>query len=241
MKKTVFLFALIVALGTNRIVISQTLQPVIFFDEDPITHNMHICSDGEFYYTINGGNPSDGQISKYSVSGSLIGQYPIELDMRSIFYNKKDKHFYVNCYDGVIYKVIDLENGVFKTAYENLYSNDQACLALSTNGKLLYEFDDGTLKVYNFKNGELVNTIKGLKHGTGFAEGSTALAVSKKNVYTWDGFNQEVYVYNKNGQFIKTAKIDKGNYGFSLSYANGLLFVSEDGNYSTGTWYGYDI
>jgi len=43
------------------------------------------------------------------------------------------------------------------------------------------------------------------------------------------------------GKSIKTIKISDGDYGFSLSFANGLIFVAIDGNYDIGTWYGYDV
>ncbi len=46
------------------------IDPEITFSEDPRTHNMGICSDGEFYYTVNGGNAITGQIGKFSEDGN---------------------------------------------------------------------------------------------------------------------------------------------------------------------------
>ena len=217
------------------------IDPEITFSEDPKTHNMSICSDGEFYYTVNGGNAVTGQIGKFNMNGNLIGHYPIELDMRSIMYNKKDKCFYVNNYDEKLYKIEDITTGNFEVVLEDVRFYDQSSLALHPNGKKLYEFKNGLLKVYNFKNGKITDTFYDLKHGDDLKDGSTAVAVSKKRIYTWDGYTQTIFVYNKKGEYVKTLNISKGTYGFSLSWTNGLLFVSEDGNYSTGHWFGYDL
>src|SRR5690349_12473535 len=59
---------------------SNSITPVISFDEFPVNHNMHITSDGNYYYTINGGNSSIGQINKFSFNGILIKTYPISID-----------------------------------------------------------------------------------------------------------------------------------------------------------------
>jgi hypothetical protein len=156
-------------------------------------------------------------------------------------YHKKDKSFYINCFDKKLYRIKDINTGEYEEVYDNLIFGEQSSLALHPKGKKLYEFEDGTLKIYNFKNGALLDTYYGLKHGDDIKDGSTAVAVSKKNIYTWDGHNQIVFVYNKKGEYVKSISITNGTYGFSLSYANGFIFVSEDGNYSTGKWFGYDL
>lgn len=220
---------------------SQALKPVIKFEENPITHNMHITSNGEYYYTCNGGKPENGKISKYSLRGNFVKDFTIELDMRSIMYNKKDGFFYINCYDKNIYKITDLENGVFQLVFSNLYDDDQACLAMSPNGKLLYYFSVGNLKIFDLKDGTLKQELSGLSYGEGLVGGEAAVAVDNKHIYTWNAEQQVIYVYNKKGKLINDFKIKDGDYGFSLSYANGLIFVSTDGNYDTGEWYGYDL
>jgi len=220
---------------------AQTLKPKITFTEDPRTHNVHITSDGSFYYTCNGGVTSKGQINKFSFDGKLIESYEIELDMRSVMYNKKDKSFYVNCFNRNIYKITSLESGKYELVLEGIYENEQANLALSPNGKYLYYFDDGTLKIFSFPSGKLKKTIGNLNHGKEFTTGQSSVAVDKKYIYTWNSSKSKIYVYDLKGKSIKEVKISDGDYGFSLSYANGLIFVSTDGNYDIGTWYGYDL
>ena len=68
------------SLGKNKSVSalsSKGVSPVISFNEFPVNHNIHIASDGNYYYTINGGNSSLGQINKFSFNGTLIKTYPI--------------------------------------------------------------------------------------------------------------------------------------------------------------------
>ena len=43
------------------------------------------------------------------------------------------------------------------------------------------------------------------------------------------------------GSPVRTLTLPNGDWGFSLSYTMGYLFLSRDGNYSVGTWYGYNI
>ncbi|MCD4736662.1 MAG: hypothetical protein K8R53_11505 [Bacteroidales bacterium] len=239
MKKVAYL--LLIGILGSFVAIGQTIDPVISFKEDPLTHNMHICSDGKYYFTVNGGKPEKGQICKFDLDGKQLSTYPVELDMRTIMYHKKDKSLYVSTYGQSIYRIVDLEAGTYQEAHSELFDNEQGTPALSPNGKMLYAMDNGTLKVYDFKTGKLLDTFYGIKTGSDFSSGGAAVAVSKKNIYTWDAEEQIFYIYTIKGDYVKKVKLSKGDYGFSLSYAKGKVFVSEDGDYSTGTWYGYKI
>ncbi len=219
---------------------TERIKPKLIFDDNILTHNMSITTDGPFLYTCNGGVASKGQINKYTLSGYFVESYPINLDMRGLFYNPKDKHFYVNCYDRNIYKIIDLKTGKYELFKEKLYKNEQAKLTLSPNGKFLYYFSAGILKVYNFPSCTFVKDIKWLEHGMA-NNGAYSVAVSKKYIYTWDAEEKKIFVYNLEGEKLKTVYITDGDYGYSISYAKGLVFVSTDGNYGVGRWYGYKI
>jgi DNA-binding beta-propeller fold protein YncE len=242
MKKQIFsslLFALMILVFIGGR--AQTLKPKIQFQDEPRTHNVHVASDGQFLYTINGGKAYMGQISKFTLDGSYVTSYDINLDMRSIMYNAKEKIFYVCTYDRNIYKITDIEKGSYELTLSELYDNEQANLALSPSGKLLYYFNDGTLKIYKFPSGKLSKTIKGLDKGSEVATGNAAVAVDDKHIYTWNTDYKLIFVYDLKGTKIKSVQISNGDYGFSLSCANGLIFVSTDGNYDIGTWYGYDV
>lgn len=75
---------------------TDTLTPLhdpileIEFDEYPYNHNMHIAFDGEYLYTINGGNTTNGQINKFGYDGTFIQTFPIAIDGRGLSYNPND-------------------------------------------------------------------------------------------------------------------------------------------------------
>lgn len=234
------LIVMILLMGFTS-VYCQTLTPVISFIEFPKTHNAHITCDGKYLYTCNAGRSEDGKISKFDKEGKIISNYSIELDMRSIFYNKKDKSLYVSSYDQSIYRIVDLENGIYQDIGTEIIIDPQAVVALDPKGKLLYHFNAGTLEVYTFPEGELVSTTEGLKCGGSILTGSTTVTVSKKHYYTWNSDEQTIYAYNLKSEFVGEYSIENGSYGFSLSFADGKIFVADDGNYDEGTWYAYEL
>lgn len=238
MKKCILFFMTITLTGLISMN-AQSVSPDIYFDDEPGTHNMGITSDGEFFYTCNGGKTYEGKISKFSKNGNFMKSYEIDLDMRSIMYNPKDGLLYVNCYDNNIYKITDLEAGSFQLMYSKLYNNDQASLALGPKGKYLYYLDNGTLKVYDFAKGTLANTFYNINCGPELGSGAYSVAVSKKYIIAFNAEKQVIYLHDKKGNFKEAIKFEDGDYGFSLSYANGYIFVAKDGDYGMGKWYGY--
>jgi len=220
---------------------AQTLTPKLVFKENPKTHNMHLTSDGQYLYTCNGGKSEFGQISKFKPDGTKIGSYKIELDMRSIMYNQSDKKLYVYTYGQKLYKINDLVADDFAEVADFPDRNEQCAAAFSANGKLIYFMEFGELYIYTQKNGKLKTTLSGLKTVDEASLGGTAVAIDKKHIYSWNAGEQAVYIYDLKGKFQKSIQLSKGDYGFSLSYANELLWVSEDGNYEEGTWYGYEV
>jgi hypothetical protein len=220
---------------------AQAFKPKITFEEEPLTHNVHIVSDGEYYYTINGGKANKGQINKFSFTGKLLESYEMMLDMRSIMYNSKEKKFYVCTYEKQIYRITDLQQSRYELVKTDMYDNGQANLAMSADGKSIYYFSEGVLKIFKFPDGKLLKEIKGFDCGKDFSTGSGSVAIDGKHIYTWNADYKMIFIYDMKGQKIKTVEIEKGSYGFSLSYVNGLVFVADDGNYATGTWYGYDL
>jgi hypothetical protein len=209
------------------------------FDENPYNHNMHIAGDGAYYYTINGGNASYGKINKFTLDGTLVSSYSIALDGRGISYNKADGFLYVSTYLGNVVRITNLATGVFDTVYSGLTA--QTSFALSPDGSKFYEFVSGTVKVRNLKTGVLLSTITGLSYGTGNFGGEFAIAVDADYMYTWDAVSRVVSIYTLAGTLVRTMTLSYGDNGMSLSYVDGMLFVSHDGNYGVGTWYGYNI
>lgn len=239
MKKTFIVSALLCL--TVSILNAQELSPSVTFEEKPVSFSMHICSDGVNYYTVNGGIAEKGKITSYSPEGKLIKSYPLPLDMRSIMYNKKTKSFYVTTADRQIIRIIDFGAGTYEPVYSDLYENKQSSPAFDPKGKFLYAFDNGTLSKYKFKKGTLVQTLSGLKCGDGNRKGAATVAVDKEFIYTWDSDSRQVNAYDKKGMLKRSFVLSKGDFGYSLSYANGMLFVSHSLQGKTGHWYGYTL
>jgi DNA-binding beta-propeller fold protein YncE len=241
MKTIICRIAICVLLLFAGIINAQTLTPKIVFKENPQTHNMHLTSDGQFFYTCNGGKSELGQISKFKIDGTKIGSYKIALDMRSIMYNPSDKKLYVNTFGQKLYRINDLATGDFIQVADFSDRNEQCATAFSANGKLIYFMEFADLYIYTLKTGKLKTALPGLKTSDEASLGGTAVAVDKKNIFTWNAGEQVVYIYDLKGKFQKSIKLTQGDYGFSLSFANDLLWVSSDGNYAEGTWYGYEV
>ena len=239
MKKTFLVFAFLSYIGS--ILIAQSVPPVFAFDENPGSFSMHLCSDGNNFYSANGGVPEKGKITSFNVDGTLISSYSLPLDMRSIMYDKKTKKIYVATVDKKIIRIIDLKAGTYEVVYSDLYENPQSSVTLGPKGKLLYAFDNGTLSIYNFKKGTVVQILSGLKCGDGNRKGAASVAVDAKYIYTWDSASKTVFAYDKSGRFIESFKLRDGDFGYSLSYAMGMIFVSSSQQGKTGHWYGYKL
>jgi WD40 repeat protein len=220
---------------------AQPVAPVLEFRDSPRTHNMHLASDGVSLFTCNGGTAELGQISKFSPDGVKEAVYPLALDMRSLMWNAADLKLYVYTYERQLFRIDDLKEGKYTEIYRFPERHSQSVPALSPDGGYLYFMESGTVYVYSMKDGKLTKTMQGFKAGDSASEGGTSIAAGKKRLFTWDASAKTVYVYNLKGKLLKSAILQSGDYGFSLSAAHDLIWVSGDGNFEEGTWYGYRI
>lgn len=217
------------------------LTPIIFFDEHPYNHNMHITSDSSYFYAINGGNTANGQINKFDFTGTLIQTYPITIDGRGLSFNKADGYFYASTYPGDVVKIIDITTGAYSMLFPGAMQNAQGSFDISEDGTKFYDFYQGTLRVHDFNTGAVIDTITGLSYGAGNFGGEAAVAVDSIYIYTWNATIKTVYQHDTSGTLLQSFVLSSGENGHSIAFANDLLFVSHDGNYNIGTWYGYDL
>ncbi|MBK7028332.1 MAG: hypothetical protein IPH45_03595 [Bacteroidales bacterium] len=218
---------------------AQTSMPEIVFKEDPLTHNMHIASDGEFLFTCNGGVADKGQVSIFRLNGEKIGSYSFPLDMRSIMYNPSDKKLYISTYDKTIYRINDVKMGNYVKVMSFDERDGQSTPAIDAKGKYFWFYEDGVVYMYDIKKGKLKKKISGLNLAPHAPDQSVAIAIDKKHIYLWNSYEQLILAFDLKGKYITTFKVNQGDYMFSLSTANGMVWVSTDGNYDVGTWYGY--
>ena len=221
---------------------AQNYSPVFSFADNVISHTAHITYLKGYYYTCNGGNVDDGKVSIFDNKGKLISSYAIKLDMRSIAYNEMENSFYVSTKDKQIYVIKNFEKGEVELVYSKLYEDGNSAITFSPDGKWLYIFDHGTLKKFHFRKGTLKSEVSGLLSGEKASTGSNAMAFDGKYIYTWDSSKKIIYCYSKKGKFIRSFKIQEGDFGYTLSFANGYIFVATDAdNNSKGVWHAYSF
>jgi hypothetical protein len=217
---------------------SDLHEPVLEFTITDMQGNAHIASDGEFYYSIGKGQ---GKINQFNLAGQRLKTYLMPLiEGRGLSYNKSDGFFYASVKGGHIIRITNMEEGKIDTIYYNLMQYPGASFALSEDGKRLFDFYDGTLEIYDFQTGALLETLNGLSFG-GFSDefysGIAAVAVDYSYIYTWNPDDGTVYVYNHKGVFQRSLKFGYGGYvGLSLSVIDGYLFAAQDPNYDPGRW-----
>ncbi len=201
---------------------------------DPIQmHRMNIASDGSYYYTINGGNASWGEIRTYDLAGNPVRTVACAIDARSIHYNPADGHFYAKTYYREWCRVDPL-TGAFSVVFTGIFQSPQSSPALTPDGAYILEHESGTIYWYNAATGALVTSMAGFYYGSSPSSG--AVATDGCRIFTWDG--TLTYVYDMQGAFIESWTIPQGHYGFSPSWANGLFWTADDG---TQMWFGYDV
>jgi len=218
---------------------AQLQYPDVDFEESPGTHNVHLCSDGQFLYTVNGGRPEMGMIFKRNLEGELLESYKIELDMRGVFtYGGK---LYVSSYGGDLYVITKLKKGKVKLVQKSVAASDQSNITLVPGTSLTISINENEVKFFHLETNEVKVEYQDLSLGSEITSGLVTIAATDQYYLTMDGEEQMIFVYDHGFRLKGKFKIPYGDYGFSLSYANGKVWVAEDGNYSMGHWYGYDL
>ncbi len=211
------------------------------FDDPVPNHNMGIASDGQYYYTVCGGQSANGRLAKYDLQGNPVGTTPCPLDFRSIVYNNADGLFYVSVYTGDVYRITDVSTGTYVMMYDNLLQNSQASMGISWDGQYIYDNHNGTVRVINLSTGTIVNTMTGFSCGSGSSSGGDVVVADPDYLYTVNTSAMTIYVYDHSGTPVTSYPYSQGNYGFSMSFIIGDIWMARDGNYGTGTWYAHNV
>ncbi len=205
-------------------------------------HNVGITYANGRYYTINGGNEGWSTLNVYDRDGRLLDSFSPGIDGRSIFYHPDDDVLYVKPYGEDLYYV-DPEVGTAEVDFEYLFASENSSVAFSPDGSYMYELDDGTVYVYDMLFGEPEDefelAVTSGEHGYMYT-----LAASDRHLFTWD-VDQSVYVHTLDGEFVTKFTLPLNGFGFSLSWANGMLWIAEDADAADeggdGYWHGYRL
>jgi DNA-binding beta-propeller fold protein YncE len=233
--------------GPQPKVAGVTVTPVqkLEFTDHVYYHNMGITWDGEYYYTVNGGNTENSNLNKYDESGELDAEYSIGADGRAILYSPSEEQLYVKTY-GLSLDEVDLDLEETDTALEDVFSGEQSSVAMSPDGEKLYELYEGTVNVFN-TDGDEETTYELSSYNTTEELGyANSIAASDKFLFVWaPDSDKEILVYGIDGKYITRFELPRSGYGFSLSWANDMLWIAEDADGSSdgadGTWYGYEL
>jgi hypothetical protein len=207
-------------------------------------HNMGITWDGRHYFTINGGNTDYCNLNEYDRKGKLEESHDVELDGRSIFWHPDEEELYVKVYGTSLYSV-DLDDEDADEAFEDVAAEDNSSVGFSPDGERVYELVEGTVTVREFDTGEEIESFE-LDGASDEADlgYDKSIAVSDRYIFAWDE-DDEIRVYDLEGEYLTRFELPRAGFGFSLSWANGLLWVAQDADGKDegedGYWYGYEL
>ena len=209
-------------------------------------HNMGIAWDGEYYYTINGGNTEYSSLNQYDAGGSLEESYDLGVDARAILYDPAWEELFVKSY-GTSLDAVDLDFEEASEDLEDVFDEDQSSVAMSPDGENLYELSDGRVHVYDANSGDEEASFELSSYsGTEDLGYAYAIAASEKFLFVWaPDSDTDILVYGLDGKYVTKFTLPRSGYGFSLSWANGMLWIAEDADGgedgADGTWYGYAL
>ncbi len=230
--------------GTRKVAGVTPVQKMEFTDH-VYYHNMGITWDGEYYYTVNGGNTDYSNLNSYDESGEFDSEYDIVADGRAVLYSPWEEQLYVKSY-GLSLDEVDLDFEETYTALEDIFTGEQSSVAMSPDGEMLYELHEGTVNVFN-ADGDEEGSFKLSSYSTTEELGyAFAIAASDRFLFVWaPNSDKEVLVYGVDGKYVTKFTLPRAGFGFSLSWANDMLWIAEDADGSTdgadGTWYGYAL
>jgi hypothetical protein len=216
------------------------------FTDHVYYHNMGIAWDGEYYYTVNGGNTSYSELNEYDGSGSFEDGYDVGTDARSILHSTAQEQLYVKPY-GTSLDEVDLDLEETDVDLENTFTGEQSSVAMSPDGEKLYELYGGRVHVYDAVDGKEETSFQLSSYSTEDGKGySFAIAASDKFLFVWaPNSDQDVLVYGLDGKYVTKFTLPRSGFGFSLSWANGMLWIADDADGGSegadGTWYGFTL
>ncbi|MBM3330780.1 hypothetical protein FJY68_02875 [candidate division WOR-3 bacterium] len=235
------------AAGAKKQVGGTKVTPVqqMEFTDHVFYHNMGLTWDGDYYYTINGGNTEYSNLNKYDESGSLEESYSMGADGRAILYSPAEEQLYVKPY-GTSLDLADLDLEFTVEDKEGIFSEDQSSVAMSPDGEKLYELEDGTVTVFDSDGEEETSFELSSYNSTTDLGYSYAIAASDKFLFVWaPDSDTDILVYGIDGEYVSKFALPRSGFGFSLSWANDMLWIAEDADGGSdgadGTWYGYQL
>ena len=203
-------------------------------------HPMGIAFDGTNYYVVGGGN-SPGDVAQLDASFNLVATQSVALDCRSVFYNPADGDIYIKAFtnNGLYRLHTSPFDGGYDVIFTSIFQDAQSKVCISPDGTKLYDHLNGTVHVYDFASGTLLNTITlNLQHDLTWPRGNL---IAHTGTYLLTYAHPMVYAYDPtDGSFVSACDISSQPNAneWSMSYTNGM-FISA--NSAEDTWYAWTI
>jgi len=220
--------------------LTEGIIETLFPDHSGNLHPMSIAFDGTFYWVVGGGN-SPGDVAQLDANFNLVDVQSVTLDCRAVFYNPADGNIYIKALtDNGLYRLNTSPfNGGYDVVFTNLFQNPQSKACLSADGLYLYDHLDGVVIVYDFATGLTVNTITlDLQHNLTWPRG---VLIAHTGTYLLTFADNVIYAYDpSNGNSISNCTLTSmpASYEWSMSYTNGIFFLTEA---TEATWYAWTI
>lgn len=199
---------------------------------------MTIAFDGSHYWSSSGGfNPTG--YAEYNPNGSLVSTFSVPLDFRSVFSDGAGNVYARQFANSTIYK--QTSPGVFSSFLTlNGGSLDaQSDVVLNSAGTRYISMQGGTVQQWDLA-GNFIGTVT----LNGYADNGypSDRAIASAGGYFLTYFGGQLQAWDAAGNLAGSTILNGAGTSFdsyfSLSYANGMVFVVDVAN---GNWRGYDV
>jgi hypothetical protein len=221
--------------------LTEGILETTFPDYSGNVHPMGIAFDDTFYYVVGGGGSPSGDIAKLDSNFNLITTENVPLDCRSIFYNPADDNVYIKSFtaNGLYRLRTNPFNGGYDGVFAYFFQNEESKVCLSADGLFLYDHFNGDVRIYELATGDTVDTITlDIQHNFDWPRGNL---IVHTGTYLLTFADNVIYAYDpSNGNFISACTLTSmpASNEWSVSYTNGMFFLTED---TETTWYAWTI
>lgn len=220
--------------------LSEGILESTFPDYSGNLHPVSIAFNGTFYFVVGGGN-SPGDVAMLDAGFNLIATQSVSLDCRSVFYNPADGNVYIKGFtdNGLFRLHTSPFNGGYDVVFSGLFQDNQSKVCISADGQYLYDHFNGNVVVYDFNTGITLNSFTlNVPHDFTWPRG---VLIAHTGTYLLTFADNVVYAYDpSNGNAISSCTLTgmPASWEFSVSYTNGMFFLTEA---TEATWYAWTI
>jgi len=147
--------------------------------------------------------------------------------------------------DGLDWIELDPITGDTTVLLENIFIFSETSPTLTPDGMILAELNGGSIRLLEAATGNEIDVLSGIQSGPAGPGYDVSVTTDGRFLYTWTNTPATtVFAYDFSGRLVTTFPLPYpsagGVAGFSISYANGMLWVIDTGG-AIGNWIGYTL